>query len=855
MASGESVGELYLRLGLDADELNNGFIQAERSIRDNMSRLGRENTMIRLQARVELNGLDESADAMQRFEIQQRSLTRQIENQRHRINLASAAVQEAIDRQGEMSDQAQSARVALERERVALSRMERELRELNETQQETSLSAQDFRDAFNDIAGNAAKVTGAIAAVTAAVTAVYGATLKAVESFRELQKQAYELNMPLKTTDGFLRHLRMGGGDIGDFEGYIRGITDAFVKGEIDDPEFVALDKYGAKIIDTTGRLKQFNEIVEEVYQAWKKADASGEGIEFLQLTGGESGIRDAIQFFKRYEEAKVDAARITPANMDFEELHELDRTFTVLSEQAGEFAKSVANIFTPAVKKGAESFYSVIKTGTEFVNENIDALRTLAELLAKPMPVTIFDKLQELTNGETPVGLLESMITGEESTLSKILSGEKEKLEEYKTQYEKTQAEIEAEAEKTGEQLNNNVLSQYGIQRVKQFRDELEDLRAEMDYGDDEFGKAHAENEIWLRRELNDKLYVTEEERIAILELYAAKEEQIEQRRAAAVKGAMAEAQKANEELENSIYSLTHSDLQNNLRGVESAAKAMQARGADPNLVAQDAELKRSQIIRQFNDETAAYLDSIYENSLQQRLNQIEREKQAWIQKGLDEVRATQAAEQQKKSAMNDSVKNMFTSQKKYLDIYRKAMMGDISSGGMQIYDFGLSEQQKKQNAINAIRRQMMKEAGVSPNEMTDMKEITGFLNALKEAENWGLSLIRDGGNLAGGEGTAAIHDAMVDANGQIESLLGDVSSRMPDISTTLSGILDAVQNQQPPSINVSPSINVDLGGAYVFDDNMKQQLTNDIATEVANGVRDAVANATSRLNTSYAG
>ena len=94
-----------------------------------------------------------------------------------------------------------------------------------------------------------------------------------------------------------------------------------------------------------------------------------------------------------------------------------------------------------------------------------------------------------------------------------------------------------------------------------------------------------------------------------------------------------------------------------------------------------------------------------------------------------------------------------------------------------------------------------------------------------------------------------------MVDANGQIESLLGDVSSRMPDISTTLSGILDAVQNQQPPSINVSPSINVDLGGAYVFDDNMKQQLTNDIATEVANGVRDAVANATSRLNTSYAG
>lgn len=84
---------------------------------------------------------------------------------------------------------------------------------------------------------------------------------------------------------------------------------------------------------------------------------------------------------------------------------------------------------------------------------------------------------------------------------------------------------------------------------------------------------------------------------------------------------------------------------------------------------------MKKGKIIEAHEKEVAQYLDGIYADSLTQRLNQIEREKRAWIQKGLDEVQATRAAEEQKKQATNDAVKNMFTSQKKYLDTYRKAL------------------------------------------------------------------------------------------------------------------------------------------------------------------------------------
>ena len=148
-----------------------------------------------------------------------------------------------------------------------------------------------------------------------------------------------------------MRQLRLGGGDIGDFEGYIRGITDAFVKGEVDDPEFVALSKYGAQITDATGRLKEFQDIADEVYRAFKKADYAGEAIEFLQLTGGESGIRDAIQFFRRYEEALADAQKISKAGIDESQLHELDRTMNLVAEQATELKNALGDIFVPAAQ------------------------------------------------------------------------------------------------------------------------------------------------------------------------------------------------------------------------------------------------------------------------------------------------------------------------------------------------------------------------------------------------------------------------------------------------------------------------------------------------------------------------
>jgi hypothetical protein len=88
-----------------------------------------------------------------------------------------------------------------------------------------------------------------------------------------------------------------------------------------------------------------------------------------------------------------------------------------------------------------------------------------------------------------------------------------------------------------------------------------------------------------------------------------------------------------------------------------------------------------------------------------------------------------------------------------------------------------------------------------------------------------------------------------------QTLGVLEQINSGVPEINSNLSQILGAIEQrgQNPPQINVNPTISVDLGGAYVFDNAMKQRLTDDITNNVANAVTSAVNDATSRINTGF--
>ncbi|MBR1728045.1 MAG: hypothetical protein IJ728_00745 [Selenomonadaceae bacterium] len=728
----ESVGSLYIRLGLSLSELTSDFIAADRSINENMNRLNREMQVIRLRAEVELNGLDEVADAEQRFQVQTNRLNDLIRAQQQRISLANAAYQDMRERLGENSAQTQRAQVALERERAALARLERELRNVNETQSEANEEQRDFSGSLTTIAEKAAPVIIAIVGIKEALQAVGEATTSLIEDFRELQQQAYELNMSVNDTENFLRHMRLAGGDIGDFEGFIRGITDAWVKGDVDDPETLAMKKYGVEIENVNGRLKDFKSITEEVYQGFLKARDNGEAINYLQMLGGESGIRDAIQYFERYEEALEDVKKIYQSNINAAELHKADRELNLLSEQAIEFGNAIRDIATPATRMAMQNLFDIFHAGTEILVENKEEIQRW-QFIALEAANKVKDGFLSVIEAMKPLNESSGFenFTAQQNEQIKNLHSEIEKLNEFDTtpwgkifnydfdmlfgntieqaesnldQYNEelqaTQRETE-ELEKASKEMGDAL--SYGLRdslkRATEYKDELKDLKNEMDFKDkiyfetDEYSKSIAELDTWYERSTRNLKKVTEEQKKAIEEniqsvaellddpllaedkrteliaqnknlqemlasnFKASKEEElalaelvkqrrlkIEQDQAAAIA-----------EIHREIAAIDKTDLEKTYDEIEKAGRAFKNRGVDDETVNEFVDAKKAEALEELEKEVAANIDSIWQNELEKRLAQIDREKQAWIDKGVEEVKATEWAEKSKSKLIEE--------------------------------------------------------------------------------------------------------------------------------------------------------------------------------------------------------
>lgn len=169
--------------------------------------------------------------------------------------------------------------------------------------------------------------------------------------------------------------------------------------------------------------------------------------------------------------------------------------------------------------------------------------------------------------------------------------------------------------------------------------------------------------------------------------------------------------------------------DLQNQLDSIDLQAKSYIKAGASASDAQAWAAHRKAQINADWDREVAAQIDSIWKTSFQNRLDEIEREKQAWIKKGLDEVKATQWAEEKKKQTVQEAAQSMFTSEKKYYDVWKKA--GGMASG---------------QAGIDAIAKQMRKDKGIPDDAFTTPGEIGAFEAAMKAAQNELVPIISDG-------------------------------------------------------------------------------------------------------------
>lgn len=687
---------------------------------------------------------------------------------------------------------------------------------------------------------------------------------------------------------------------------------------EWDDPEFIALRRYGAEIVDVTGKLKNFQELTEEVYQAWKKADAEGNGIEFLQLTGGESGIRDAIQYFKRYEEAKEDAEKIFDAGLDPEELHDADRALNLLTEQIDEFKDAAANILTPASVELARRFFLVFHEGTKFLSENKDAIqdwgKTFSEFIFNPL-------------GVNPVF---------KNPLERIFTPDQ--LKKWEETYEKRRELADAlqkEQEKAKNSNDLDPLSQYGLKRAMDIKDAIADLKVEIQY-ENEYQKAVAAANLE-RERASRQLYLSASERAAINEQYNARIEQAEKEHSDKLESLWDETAKIQ-------FDSSHSAFQSQIRDIEEwKNKALDDLGdfkdavGDKNkwlqesaAITANALAKEAKAYEEEMDRITGKNKTLTEKIFEQthfkediEIKDIQKQAHQYLDEGADYdlVKTWFNNEFKNRNIRKPSVDfwkeieqqaKAFT-ESRYLQIdetkFNNLMDKLKNAGKSKSPSLSVDTPKVESNLQNQIQAAVQSQIDFKPinDKLNQSLSVStsyfesSLLTAANAATNFSNSLADSVQKLSSLDTNAPITPQTPNLNfdfpkfpepklnfqsptdnpnvfdtteltAEIKKIITTEEKYFPDIvsslvpldkisteiaslTQTLGSIAqDNSKNQsQPINISVSPNINVNLGGAYVFDNAMKNKLTDDITTEVANAVTSAVRQGVNELRQSY--
>ena len=913
-AMGQEVDSLYLSLGLNVADLEMGFQTAGQTVRQAMSRLNSEANQIRLKADIDVTRLEAAGKSVEALKAREKALNDELAVQQKKLEILNRAYQANAKTYG--TDHSLTRGVDTKRlyQLRDIERLKAQIGAVNGELAKTGTASTSalgtLANGFNTVTGKVTGTVGAIGKLNTAITGVvagitagaglFALTDKAMKAGNDLYKLSTRLHTTTAEASQLSKVFQLSGTDINSvIPLFARLDKQALSAAKTQNSLSQAMTEFGFTLTDDKGNLLSYQQQLAQLAKGYQAAVKAGRETEFVTQALGAKGAA-LVPLLQDYATNMEIVSRIkTTGLLNPQEAHELYIEWQAMQMQAGQLTGAVGQAMMPIAREMMPEITRGFSEFAQLIKENQSSIKTFGSVAGNAIGgiatalVEVVSLLGKMKEGIDKVGasaedwevlkkinptgtaIFRPLVDGSAALAGGIAGGSRfgwkgavggaygagSAADEVLGRIGKwAVGSDEFEAVKMRQQLlkeQEETFKKFNEERRKEREEEkrsvAESVKMEKEATQvktelqDQLAKATSQKLKEQLEAIKDKVDESVRQGKTEAAAWVAVADDIKK----AMKDAAKEAREANKALDRSIYRLSHSDYENSLKDIEYSAEDTLKKGADPARVAREAELKRQKVIEDSARETAQYLDSVYEDSLTQRLRQIERERKAWIKKGMDEVTATRAAEQQKKQAVNDSVKSMFTSQKKHLALYRNAMAGNISADGGGFYDFTQSQGDRQKNAIRAIQRAMMVEAGVSPNERTSMAEIMGFQKAMKEANNWGSGLISDGT----ANGISELSNVLAQNNEQTIDILGQINSQVPEVNTNLSAILGAIEqrSQSAPEINVSPSINVNLGGAYVFDNAMKQRLTDDITNNVANAVTSAVNEATSRINTGF--
>ena len=456
---------------------------------------------------------------------------------------------------------------------------------------------------------------------------------KPIDDFKKLKLQANELNLSLYDTQKLLSLIDLSGADYNDIRDYVRGVQDAVIKGDSEDPEVIAITKYGVAIQDANGKLLPFNETLQNLYEGFLRAKEAGEEEAFVIMTNGQA-VQDVLPFFNELAKAKIKFSEISWSTSDFAALEQTAADMKLMQVQADEFNNALHSLGLPIADWAAQSKFETYKKLTDLIEENretilkwefvfIGALENISDKAATALGKVkntfndvwqdIKDKFKSdppeedegpsyfekvLANWKTlknpyynestnrmlyqeiiakhpelnPGGLTEDEFVNRtkiqpvsgyvverivkyiKETLSEcedyiqeyyeeVLSNAEQDLEEYISANERAREETE----KTAEEISNGL--SYSYNRIAKYKEELADIKIDLQFDDDEYQKSLARLDLWYQKAMQDAKYY-QAEQATLNDLRQAKQEQIERDNNKKIQEAEDESRKRTENL-----------------------------------------------------------------------------------------------------------------------------------------------------------------------------------------------------------------------------------------------------------------------------------------------------------------
>ena len=715
---GQEIEELYVSLGLNIDDLKLGFDTAGKTVSQAISKINTENRKIQVKTDVDLSKLEGMGSELDKIQLKYEAINRQLDLQRQKESILQAQLKRAAKDHGEDHGITQKAQLNLLYQQKNVVALENQLKSLAGEMGRLTPKA---KGAFSSIEAGAERAKGAVGklggsysflsakmaaflAVASTGAGLFNLTNAAMNAGQATYRLTQRLHVSAAEAGQLKRVFTLAGSDLNSITPFIARLDKQLMTaGENGNNTTKSLEKFGIVLTNEKGQLLSVTDQLAQLAKGYETAQQAGEEEAFTAEVLGAKGAA-LIPVLQDYNDLLAISKSIkTTGLLDPKEAHETWLEWQKMQMEIGQLKSAMGAALLPISKEIMPDVVDLLQKMVQLIKDNKEEIVLLGQAVVDSMRVA-----KDLVGG----------VAGALDALGINAKNIRDVMQDIKTM---NQAGM-------GHSLFNSALVGAGTGAVAGsfFPGPGTTVGAVVGAGLGLFGgyKMLKASDAFKKQQESDKSAEAARKKEEAREKAAEDNSGRAAKLLAEQKNAAEEAAKANDELRESLYVLTHSDLENSLHAVDMQMKKFRERGASEVEIVRVTEAQKGKILKQFNEEVARTIDSIWKSEFQNRLDAIEREKEAWKQKGLDEVKATEWAEERKRQLQQDTALHMFKENYKYLKIYRTAMAG-----------YG-SEEEKRSAAMSRMIAQLRKDAKLPDDAWTTPAEIAGFNDIYKKAQ-----------------------------------------------------------------------------------------------------------------------